>query len=363
MSFNNPTLDKVNDNIKASTDFNDNIIDGVNTIISTKYINNEANMENRLKRSLKGYLGNYIKFESFINKISFIKGIITDIGMLFIYMLGVYSCFTGKLNLYDLFIYIVLLDYLISPIKEIIDLIPKLLFIKSSIYKLNEFSIIKDENKSKIRFVNNDIKINNLSFAYNDIDYVIKNLSCTIKKGEKVLLKGTSGSGKSTLCNILSRQLEYDKGDIKIGDTNLNSINIDDYRKNITYIGQKDSLLTDTIYNNINFERKVSDKEFLDIYKMCEIDKIVKKKYNELNTVINESSNNISGGEKQRIILARGLINSGSIIILDEALSEVNLDMEERIIKRILKHFKDQTIIFVSHKNYDGLFKKVININ
>ena len=67
--FNNPTLDKVNDNIKASTDFNDNIIDGVNTIISTKYINNEANMENRLKRSLKGYLGNYIKFESFINKI------------------------------------------------------------------------------------------------------------------------------------------------------------------------------------------------------------------------------------------------------------------------------------------------------
>ena len=96
---------------------------------------------------------------------------------------------------------------------------------------------------------------------------------------------------------------------------------------------------------------------------MCEIDKIVKKKYNELNTVINESSNNISGGEKQRIILARGLINSGSIIILDEALSEVNLDMEERIIKRILKHFKDQTIIFVSHKNYDGLFKKVININ
>ena len=79
-------------------------------------------------------------------------------------------------------------------------------------------------------------------------------------------------------------------------------------------------------------------------------------------TVITDQSSNISGGEKQRIILARGLIQSGSIIILDEALSEVNLDMEKRIIKRIFKCFKDRTIIFVSHKDYGNLFKNTIKL-
>ena len=361
--FNNPTLEKINDNINASTNFNDKIVDSINTIISTKYINNEHNMIKRLNTSLDNYLNNYVIFERFLNRINIIKNVVTEICMLLIYTFGAYMCYINKFNIYDLFIYIVIIENIINPIKEIVDFVPKLLFIKSSVYRINEFSLIKEENINGCEFINNDIFVDNLSFAYNDIDYVIRNLSLNIKKGEKILIQGSSGSGKSTLCNILSRQLEYTKGNIKIGNVEINSIKLDDYRKNITYIGQKDSLLTDTILNNINFERKVSDKEFLDIYKLCEIDKIVKKKYNDLSTVINESSSNISGGEKQRIILARGLINSGSIIILDEALSEVNLDMEERILKRIFKHFSDKTIIFVSHKNYGNLFKRVININ
>lgn len=361
--FNNPTLEKINDNINASTNFNDKIVDSINTIISTKYINNEQNMIKRLNTSLDNYLNNYVIFERFLNRMNVIKNVVTEICMLLIYTFGAYMCYMNKFNIYDLFIYIIIIENIINPIREIFDFVPKLLFIKSSVYRINEFSLIKEENINGCEFINNDILVDNLSFAYNDIDYVIRNLTLNIKKGEKILIQGSSGSGKSTLCNILSRQLEYTKGNIKIGNVEINSIKLDDYRKNITYIGQKDSLLTDAILNNINFERKVSDKEFLDIYKLCEIDKIVKKKYNDLSTVINESSSNISGGEKQRIILARGLINSGSIIILDEALSEVNLDMEERIIKRIFKHFSDKTIIFVSHKNYRNLFKRVININ
>jgi len=361
--FNNPTLEKINDNINASTNFNDKIVDSINTIISTKYINNEQNMIKRLNTSLDNYLNNYVIFERFLDRINIIKNVVTEICVLLIYTFGTYMCYINKFNIYDLFIYIIIIENIINPIKEIVDFVPKLLFIKSSVYRINEFSLIKEENINGCEFINNDIFVDNLSFAYNDIDYVIRNLSLNIKKGEKILIQGSSGSGKSTLCNILSRQLEYTKGNITIGNVEINSIKLDDYRKNITYIGQKDSLLTDTILNNINFERKVSDKEFLDIYKLCEIDKIVKKKHNNLSTVINESSSNISGGEKQRIILARGLINSGSIIILDEALSEVNLDMEERILKRIFKHFSDKTIIFVSHKNYGNLFKRVININ
>ena len=106
----------------------------------------------------------------------------------------------------------------------------------------------------------------------------------------------------------------------------------------------------------------MNDKEFNIICSICEIDKIVNNKNHCLNSYISESSDNISGGEKQRITLARGLINSGKILILDESLSEVNKDMEERILKRILNYFKNKTIIYVSHKKYDNLFDTTINV-
>ena len=360
--LNNPTLEKVNDNVCASSNFNEKIVDTTSTIISVKYTHNEKNMKERLDKSKNEYLDNYLSLEKYLNKIYLYKSLIIEVGVFLMYFYGVTLCFYNKMNFMNLFVFILISGYIISPIKEIIDVIPKLLFMKSSLYKLSEFSIIESDNKGKEKFTNGDILVKNLSYAYNDIDYIIKNFSCKIKKEDKVLLKGVSGSGKSTLCNIISRQVSYNQGNIYLGSKELNTIDINDYRKNITYVGQKDSLLTDTIYNNINFERKVSDKEFINICKICEIDKIVKNRFCNMQTVINDQSSNISGGEKQRIILARGLIQSGSIIILDEALSEVNIDMEKRIIKRIFKYFKGKTIIFVSHKEYGKLFKHVIKI-
>jgi ABC-type bacteriocin/lantibiotic exporter with double-glycine peptidase domain len=95
---------------------------------------------------------------------------------------------------------------------------------------------------------------------------------------------------------------------------------------------------------------------------MCEIDKIINKKFNMYNNLISESSDNISGGERQRITLARGLIKSGNILILDESLSEVSKDMEIRILRRILNYFHNKTIIYVSHRNYHNMFDQTIKI-
>ena len=360
--LNNPTLEKINENVDSSCSFNEKICDTTKSIVSVKYTHNEKNMERRLNKSKSDYLNNYLSLERYLNITYFIKNLIIELGIFSLYFYGVVLCFSGKMSYVNLFSYILISNYVITPIKEIIDVIPKLLFMKASLYKLGEFSIIEEEKMGNKRFENGDIVIKNLSYAYNDIDYIIKNFSCQIKMKDRVLLKGSSGTGKSTLCNIISGQIPYNRGNIYLGKTELGSIDINDYRKHVTYIGQKDSLLTDTILNNINFERKVSDKEFLNICKICEIDKIVKNRYLNMYTVITDQSSNISGGEKQRIILARGLIQSGSIIILDEALSEVNMDMEKRIIKRIFKCFKDRTIIFVSHKDYGNLFKNTIKL-
>jgi ATP-binding cassette subfamily B protein len=361
--FKNPTLQKIHNNIDISSEFNTKIIDGVNSIASVKFLNNENNIENRIKRASYNYIYDNEKLNIFLNKTMLIKQLIYDMSMFGISFYGMYLNYTGKISIVSLFTFIIVVNSFLEPIKELVDMIPKLCFIKSSIYKLNEFSIIKDDKNGIYNFKNGPIKIKNLSFAYNKIDNVFSNFSCNINENEKVLINGLSGCGKSTLSYILSKQLKYDKGSILINNVELNDIKDNDYRKNVTYVGQKDSLLVDTIINNIKCERTVSDKELITICKICEIDKIIDKKYNRFESILDESSANISGGEKQRIILARGLVQSGNIIILDEALSEVNIDMEERIIRRIFKHFKEKTIIYISHKKYNKLFDNVIYMN
>ena len=359
----NPTLHKISKNITLSSAFNTDIIDNVNTIISTKYMNNENNMERRLEKSGTTYLMNKTKLSSYFNKCELIKNIIFDLGKWFILSIGLYFCFIKKLSLIDLFTFEMVINYFYEPVKDICAMIPKISFMKSSLYKLNEFSIIKEEKKGIYDFTPGKIKIDNLSYSYDFGHVVVKNLNMIINEKDKVLVQGKSGSGKSTLCQILSRQLDYSEGTVKINNINILDIKVDDYRKNITYIGQKDSLLVDTIFKNIIYERNVDDKEFKTICNICEIDEIVNKKVNRFNTMISESSMNISGGEKQRIILARGLLNSGRIIIMDEALSEVNKDMEEKIIKRIFNYFKNKTIIYVSHKDYNNIFNRKIVMN
>ena len=120
-------------------------------------------------------------------------------------------------------------------------------------------------------------------------------------------------------------------------------------------------MLQDTIRNNIILNRDVDETKYKEILKICAIDSIVSKKPLRYETFLASDSNNISGGEKQRIILARALLNPFQILILDEALSEVNNDLEIDIIRKIKDSFKDKTIIYVSHKNHDKYFDQVYN--
>lgn len=358
IALKNPTLQRVSNNISNLSEFNSSIIDSVNTLVSIKFLNNESNMEKRLEKRGVNYLYNNYKFEMYLHKCNFLKDLIYSLSRWFILSFGLYLTFVGKLNIIDLFTFEILMNYFSEPLKDISDIIPKYCFIKASMVKLSEYEIIKEKETGNKPFINGDISIKKLSYSYNNLNNVISNISLNIPKSSKILIKGNSGSGKSTLCKIISNQLEYSKGKVLINNVDIKNIKLSELRKNITYIGQKDNLIVDSIIGNIIFERKISDKELKTVCNICEIDEIASKKFNKYYSIIDEQSNNISGGEKQRIILARGLLNSGDIIILDEALSEVNKNMENRILKKIFKYLKDKTIIYVSHKDYDGLFNK-----
>ena len=361
-TFKNPTLCKINKNLDANANLNSNVIESINNLRSIKNLHNESNIRKKLERVCSKTIENNYSIDKFYSRVSLVKNLFYNLMIFLVTTYGLYLLYFGKINVVNLFTFLMVTNYFSEPVKDLVDLITKFCFIKTSINKISEFNIIEDENKGKLKFVQGDILINNLSYAYNGIDYVIKNYSCFIKDKSKVLLKGNSGSGKSTLCQLISKQITNYEGSLYIADNEVNDINTESLRNNITYIGQKDTLIVDTIENNIIYERNIDKKEFNTICKICEIDKITNNKFNQFNNLISESSDNISGGERQRITLARGLINSGNILILDEALSEVNKDMEQRIIKRILKYFCNKTIIYVSHRNYDNLFEQTIRV-
>lgn len=360
--FKNPTLYKINKNLDTNAEFNSSVVESVNNLRSIKNLHNEDNMRKRMIDKCNAMIQDTCNLDKHYNNSSTIKNTFYDFMIYLISSYGLILIYYHKLNIIDLFTFLMIINYFTEPIRDLTNIFMKYCFIKTSINKINEFSISLEDSSKGIDFTPGDIVIKNLSYAYNGIDYIVKNYSCTIKDKSKTLIQGESGSGKSTLCQLISSQLTNYEGNIMINKQNIKKYNINQLRKNITYIGQKDSLLIDTIENNIKYERNIDIKEFNTICKICEIDKIVNKKFNHFSSIISESSENISGGEKQRITLARGLLNSGKIIILDESLSEVNKDMEERILLRIINYFKDKTIIYVSHKNYKNIFDETIKV-
>lgn len=358
----NPTLKNVDELVEKSTNLNTSLINTVNLLVSIKYLHGEKNLEKRLNDNKDEYLNQDYRLSKFISFCHLLKDFLYEYFTWFILSLGIIYVKKGSISLIDLFTFTLVINYITEPLKEILDMIPDICYIKSSLNKLSEFMIIEKNAFGKYPFITGKLSIKNLSYNYNEYNKVLNNFNLDINPGEKILLKGSSGCGKSTLCQIISGQIDNYSGNVLINETNIKDISEKSYKENIIYIGQKDSLLNDSIWNNIKFERNIDEEKIKNICRICEIDKIISKKFDRYDAVINEFSNNLSGGEKQRIILARGLVEQKPIIILDEALSELNNDLEIKILNEIFNLYRDSTFIVVSHKKYPKIFDKIINL-
>lgn len=329
-------------------------ISGFETI---KGINIEQKVKNKLKNKLVKTLYSSYKLDTIFNLQTFIKNIIYEIGILILLYFGILEVNKGNMTLGLLITYNTLLTLFLEPIKNFINLDLEL---KDSYNTLKRiFNLNNKENDDGIyNKLNGNITFNKLTYKQNE-KVILKNLSLTIKKGNKILLMGQSGSGKSTLLKIIMKYYLIDRNMLKI-----NNIDINDYTKksihnNITYISQNETLFTDTIYNNITIKQ---NKNFKDIVNICYIDEILKGNMN-YNYLIEENGFNLSGGEKQRIVLARALMNNFNILIIDEGLSEIDIDLERKILKKLFNYFKNKTIIIVSHrKDNADLFDALITI-
>tara|TARA_Y100000816_G_C26088134_1_gene574544 strand:- start:18 stop:1769 length:1752 start_codon:yes stop_codon:yes gene_type:complete len=221
------------------------------------------------------------------------------------------------------------------------------------------FPIIDEENKIKeisnpldLNVASADIKIEGLTFKYNKIEnMVLKNVSLNFEGGKMTALVGHSGAGKSTIMNMIPRFYDPEKGDILIDNQSIYKSRLKDLRSNISLVSQETTLFDDTVKNNIIYANlKASDEEINEAIKYSYAEEFINKLPNKLNTIIGENGVRLSGGEKQRLSIARAILKKSRIILLDEATSSLDADTEKKIQDAINFLTQDKTTIVIAHR-------------
>lgn len=337
------------------------MIETINGFETVKSVGNEAQIIDKFEKKYVKFLKNIFKFDNYNNTISILKDLVNAIGYLTIIYVGAKMVILGNLTFGDLLVFVNLLNYFLEPIKNIIDLNSEIKEAKNSLRRILE--LFKNENK-KQTFIDNvkvkEISFNNLSYSYDYKEKQLKNINLKLKK-QKILILGKSGSGKSTLFKLLMRYYEIPRNQITINGYDINDYKDDVIKHNFSYISQNEILYTDSIYNNLKIDKNITEEQIIEISKKCFIDEFLNDL--GLNMLIEENGYNLSGGQRQRIILARALLKNFEVLIIDEGLSQMDINLERKILKNLFKMYENKMIIVISHRldNMD-LYDRVIEL-
>ena len=359
---------KLMKNIKKNEEIiNTYLIQGISNVDTIKGSHLEKRFIDKFLVNYKSFIDIVYKYNRFNELNSFIKTSFNDLIYIIIYSFGSYLVIKEKLNLSSLIVFQNFTTYFLGCIYRIQIILEEYSTYKVSKDRLEELFLIREENFSHSYFflsydLKGNIEFKNLSYKIGS-KYLFKNLNLIIKENEKILLSGDSGTGKSTLVKILMRYINIDYGMVKIKDIDINHYHLENIRKNITYVSSNEYLFNDTIKNNISLYREYQDDEIDKVCKICFVDEIIKSKDTGLNTMIEENGFNLSNGERQRIILARSILKESSIYIFDEALGQIDINKEKKILESIFKYLNNKIIIVISHRfNNKKLFDRVLKL-
>ena len=215
-----------------------------------------------------------------------------------------------------------------------------------------ENNIIDIENAKNLKIKVSDIKFTDIEFAYDKEEgKTIKSVNLDFKGGKMTSLVGHSGSGKSTILNLIPRFYDAQSGDITIDGNSIYKHTIRSLRKEISMVSQETTLFDDTIRNNIKYAKEnATDEEINNVAKLSFCDEFINKLPKKFETLIGENGVRLSGGEKQRLSIARAMLKDSSIVLLDEATSSLDSETESKIQKALKILTKDKTTIVIAHR-------------
>lgn len=310
----------------------------------------------------KGYIDkciNYFKKEKKITNLSVMSSIVgiifENLSLVLVLCLGGYMLVNEQMSVGVLFSLTVYAQQLFSPVNALTNIYVEIKKAQASLKRVlgllySEQYIIKNGYIISDKSLEGEFTLKDFSFSY-DEDVLFENINLNIEGKSKVALLGKNGSGKTTLIGLIMRLQEGYRGKIYLDGHDIKDYKLEYLRKNIICISQKPFIVNGTIIDNIVLNNKGISKEKLDeVISLVCLEKDIKNMPDGINTIIGEGGIELSGGQAQKIALARIFVNDYSVIILDEPTSALDVKSEEIICKNIYKYLNEKTIIAITHR-------------
>lgn len=282
---------------------------------------------------------------------------INEIKNILITFLAAMAVVEGSMTLGMMLAVSYILGQLNTPLNRLISFLRTAQDARISLERLAEIQTIKDENANREKGItkneNHTLELNNVAFRYGDPSspLVLENLNLVIPSNKITAIVGLSGSGKSTLIKLLLGYYRNYSGSIRAGDENLSNLNMTSWRQNCGVVLQNGYIFTDTITGNIALgEEKINRERLLEAARIANINSFIESLPSGYNTIIGQEGHTLSGGEKQRILIARAIYKNPSYFFLDEATSSLDANNEKTIMEHLAGFYEGRTVVIVAHR-------------
>lgn len=345
------------DIVKESAELAGSTTETIRNIELVKSLGLEKQEIERLNKVNERILELELKKVKLVRTLSFIQGTLINAVRTLLLFLMLWLLFYKNISVGEFFTLFIYSFFIFGPLGEISNIVTQYQESKASSGQLEEILNTKPEDKKeerkKIDKINS-IKFKNLGFDYNSKTDILKDVNIEISNGESVAFVGLSGSGKTTLIKILLGLYQPKKGQLLINNLNMKDVDYDLLRKKIGFVSQETQLFSGTIRENLLFVNpNATERECLDAMKMAAASSILDRAEKGIDTKIGENGIKLSGGEKQRLAIARALLRNPELIIFDEATSNLDSLTEKEItktIKEISKIKSELITIIVAHR-------------
>ena len=298
---------------------------------------------------------------------NFIIAFLLVIGESLVLSISAYLAYKNIIKVGNLIFYQLLFTSTFTSFSNIYKLLPSWALIKESLASLNELDVLKSEKQVLSDFnFNGNVELRNVSFSYNLKSIpILKNFSLNISKGDFISIEGVNGSGKSTLLKILCGYLHPCCGKVFFDGVSIDNVNLNSLRETISIVNQEFLLISDSIKNNITLHNsKITSQEINDIVELVGLQNLVKNLPKGIDEIVGCNGKKLSGGEIQKIAIARALVRKPRLLIFDEITNHLDQESQKTILNIITSLRGKVTILFVSHSNQTNLdFDKIVNLN
>ncbi len=341
---------KINEEqMQQSAVLNSQIIEGLRAVETIK---GNANEDTELKNIEREYIKTLrigYKEGMLSNVQGTISSLISGVGNLILTYAGIMQVIDGNITLGSMMAFMTLSGYFMDPVGRLVSLQLSIQEANISMKRISEIMDYEREQDDKdeqsyqeLEKVEGDIQLKNVTFRYGNRKPVLNNISFSIPKGKKVALVGASGSGKSTIAKLLLKYYEPENGKITIDSVDINEFTNDSLRRAVSYVPQNIELFSKSIYDNIRVSRmNATLDEVKEATKAADAHDFIKKLPMQYYTFLEEAGNGLSGGEKQRIALARAILKKNEFYILDESTSNLDFATENIIFDMIYNKFRN----------------------